>query len=152
MKSKTSKCDILRESIKYLGRLVDKHGVRPVPKVLEAVLAWKAPKTDTQLMSFLGYKNYYREIINRYADKVYFMQQLMRNKEKNFEWNERAQAAFENIKRELCEVSVLGMPTQKGMYNLVTDASVVAISGVLHQEKNGMGEQFSVLFHCSVRF
>ena len=50
----------------------------------------------------------------------------MRNKGKKFEWNEEAQAAFENIKRELCE---------KGLYVLDTDASVVAISGILHQEQ-----------------
>ena len=53
---------------------------------------------------------------------------------KELEWNEEAQAAFENIKRELCEAPVLGMPTEKGMYVLDTDASVVAISGNLHQE------------------
>ena len=59
----------------------------------------------------------------------------MRNKGKKFEWNEEAQAAFENIKRELCEAPVLGMPTEKGMCVLDTDASVVAISGILHQEE-----------------
>ena len=59
----------------------------------------------------------------------------MRNKGKKFEWSEEAQAAFENIKRELCEAPVLGMPTEKDMYILDTDASVVAISGRLHQEQ-----------------
>ena len=65
----------------------------------------------------------------------------MRNKGKKFEWNEEAQAVFENIKRELCEVPVLGMPTEKGMYVLDTDASVVAISGTLHQEQEWNGRQ-----------
>ena len=46
---------------------------------------------------------------------------------------------FENIKRELCEAPVLGMPTEKGMYVLDTDASVVAISGILHQEQEWNG-------------
>ena len=63
------------------------------------------------------------------------MQKLMRNKGKKFEWNEGAKAAFENIKRELCEAPVLGMPTEKGLYFLDTDALVVAISGILHQEQ-----------------
>ena len=53
LKSKPSKCEILRDSIKYLGHLVDKHGVKPEPEAVEAVLTWKAPRTDTQLMSFL---------------------------------------------------------------------------------------------------
>ena len=32
------------------------------------------------------------------------------------------------------------MPTEKGMYVLDTDASVVAISGILHQEKEWNGK------------
>ena len=100
LKCKPSKCEILRDSIKYLGRMVDRHGVRPDPEAVEAVLTWKAPRTDTQLLSFLGFANYYREFIKGYADKVYPMQKLMRNKGKKFEWNDEAQVAFENIKRE----------------------------------------------------
>ena len=90
-------------------------------------------------MSFLGFANFYREFIKGYAFKVYPMQKLMRNKGKKFEWNDEAQAAFEIIKRELCERPVVGMPTEKGKYVLDTDASVVAISGILHQEQEWMG-------------
>ena len=103
------------------------------------MLTWKAPKTDTQLMSFLGFANYYREFIKGYADKIYPMQRLMRNKGKKFTWTDEAQISFENIKRELCEAPVIGMPTEKGMFVLDTDASVVAISGILHQEQEWNG-------------
>ena len=34
-------------------------------------------------MSFLGFANFFREFLKGYADKVYTMQQLMRNKGKN---------------------------------------------------------------------
>ena len=139
LKCKPSKSEILKDSTKYLGRMVDSYGVRPDPDLVEAVLTWKAPRTDTQLISFLGFANHYRDFIKGYAGKVYPMQKLMRNKGKKFERNEEAQAAFENIKRELCEAPVLGMPTEKGMYNLDTDASVVAISGILHQEQERNG-------------
>ena len=61
LKCKPPKYEILRDSIKYPGRMVDRHGVRPAPEALEAVLTWKAPRMDTQLMSFLGFANYYRE-------------------------------------------------------------------------------------------
>ena len=108
-------------------------------QAVEAVLTWKAPRTNTQLMSFLGFANYYREFIRGYADKVYPMQKLMRNKGKKFEWSEEAQAAIENIKRDLCEAPVLGMPTEEGMYVLDTDASVVAILGILRQEQERNG-------------
>ena len=90
-------------------------------------------------MSFLGFANYYPELFKGYADKIYPMQQLMRNKDKKFTGNDEAQVSFEIIKRELCEEPVLGMPTKKGMFVLDTDASVVAISGILHQEQEWNG-------------
>ena len=63
------------------------------------------------------------------------MQQLMRHKGKKFTWNNAAEQSFQRIKRELGETLVLGMPTENGMYVLDTDASVVAISGIFHQEQ-----------------
>ena len=91
LKCKPSKCDILKDSIKYLGRMVDKHGIRPDPDALEAVPTSKSPKTEHQLMSFLGFANYYREFIKDYADKVYPMQQLMSHKGKKFTCNNAAE-------------------------------------------------------------
>ena len=111
LKCKPSKCETLKDSIKYLGRMVDRHGIRPDPDAVEAVLTWKSPKTEHQLMSFLGFANYYREFIKGYADKVYPMQQLMRHKGKKFTWNNAAEESFQRIKKELCVAPVLGMPT-----------------------------------------
>ena len=37
LKFKSSNCEILRDSIKYLGRMVDRHGMRPDPEAVEAV-------------------------------------------------------------------------------------------------------------------
>ena len=138
-KVQTIKCEILKDSINYLGRMVDRHGIRPDPDAVEAVLSWKSPKTDHQLMSFLGFANYYTEFIKGYADEVYPIQQLVRHKDKKFTWNNAAEESFQRIKKELCEAPVLGMPTAKGMYVLDRDASVVAISGILRQEKEWNG-------------
>ena len=124
LKCKPSTCEILRNSIKYLVRVSGCGG---------GLVNIDGPQDDTHLMSFLGFAHNYREFMKGYTDKVYPMQQLMRNKGKKFDWNERAQDAFENTKRELCEVPVLGMHTEKGIYVLDTDASVVAVSGILHQ-------------------
>ena len=58
LKCKPSKCEILKDTIKNLGRIVDRHGIRSDPDAVEAVLTWKSPKTQHQLMSFLGFANY----------------------------------------------------------------------------------------------
>ena len=62
-----------------------------------------------------------------------------RNKRKTFEWNGRAQEAVKNKKRALCEAPKLNMATKKRMYGLDTNASVVAISGILHQGRQWNG-------------
>ena len=76
LKCSPSKSETLRDSIKFLGRLVDKNVFRPDPEAVEVFLTWKSPKTDTQLMSFLGFANCYREFIKGYADKTCPMQRL----------------------------------------------------------------------------
>ena len=65
------------------------------------------------------------------------MQKLTRNRGKKFCWNDEAQVSFEKIKQKFCETLVLGKPTEKVMFVLDTDASVVAIWGILQQEQQG---------------
>ena len=60
LKCKPSKCEILKDSIKILGRMVDKHVIRPDPDAVKAVPRWKPPKMEHQLMSFLGLAKYCR--------------------------------------------------------------------------------------------
>ena len=43
LKCKPSKSEILRDSTKYLRRMVDSHGVKPDPDAVKAVFKWKAP-------------------------------------------------------------------------------------------------------------
>ena len=69
-------------------------------------------------MSFLGFAKYYREFTKGYADKIYPMQHLRRNKGKKFSWTAEDQVSFENIKCELCEAPALGMPTEKKKFVL----------------------------------
>ena len=55
LKCKPSKCEILKDSIKYLGRMVDRHGIRPDPDAVEAVLTWKSPKNGTPIDELPGF-------------------------------------------------------------------------------------------------
>ena len=41
LKCKSYNFEILRDSIKVLGRTVDRHGVRPDPEAVKAFLTWK---------------------------------------------------------------------------------------------------------------
>ena len=49
LKYKPSKCETLKDSLKYLLRMVDKLD----PDAVEAVLTWKSPKSEHKLLTFL---------------------------------------------------------------------------------------------------
>ncbi len=57
LKCKPSKSEFLKCSIRYLGRVVDKEGVRPDPDSVETVLQWRRPRNKRKLQSFLGFAN-----------------------------------------------------------------------------------------------
>ena len=58
LKCKPSKCEFLKCSIRYLGRVVDKGGVRPDPESVETIMDWRRPRNKRELQSFLGFANY----------------------------------------------------------------------------------------------
>ena len=132
LKLKAQKCKIMETTIKFLGRLIDHLGMRPDPMRTIVVVNWEPPTTRTQLKSFLGFMNYYREFIYRFSEIAAPLQDLDR-KNVDFAWTEAAQAAFEILKEALLTAPILASPAPEGEYVLDTDASAVAIAGVLQQ-------------------
>ena len=53
LKLKPKKCDLFQTQVNYLGHVLDKTGIRPDPKKLEAVRDWERPRTVTQVRSFI---------------------------------------------------------------------------------------------------
>ena len=60
-KMRVAKCDFLKSEIKYLGRVVSAEGVKPDPKAVAKLRDWEIPRNKTEMQSFLGFANYYRE-------------------------------------------------------------------------------------------
>jgi hypothetical protein len=48
--------------IDYLGYEINRDGIQPQPKKVEAILKLSPPKTKLQLIHFLGMINYYRDM------------------------------------------------------------------------------------------
>ena len=55
-------------------------------------------------------------------------------KNQDFQWTPGAEESFKLSDRKLCSAPVQALPREEGTFILDTDASDVAISGILHQE------------------
>ena len=67
LKLKPSKCEFFKAEINYLGHVVSKEGIRTDDKKIQEILKWPIPTTVTEVRSFLGFTNYYRKFIYKYA-------------------------------------------------------------------------------------
>ena len=67
LRLKLSKCEFFKLQVAYLGHIVSKNGIETDPKKIDAIKKWPVPKTVTEVGSFLGFTNYYRKFIPKYA-------------------------------------------------------------------------------------
>ena len=70
LKLKPSKCEFFKKQIAYLGHIVSDKGIETDPKKIEAIVKWPIPYTVHDVTSFLGFTNYYRKFIYKYAQKA----------------------------------------------------------------------------------
>ena len=66
LKLKRQKCKFLEPSVEYLGYLIDKEGIHPMARKIEAICNAPAPLNITELHSFLGMTQYYAKFIKGY--------------------------------------------------------------------------------------
>ena len=77
LKLKSSKCEFFKLQGAYLGHIVSKDGIKTDPKKIEAIKNWPVPKTVTEVQSFLGFTNYYRKFVSKYAQIAKPINQLV---------------------------------------------------------------------------
>ena len=134
-KMRAEKCDFMRTETKYLERVVSAEGNKTDPEAVAKIQERLPPRNKEELQSFLGFANYYREFIPINAAKVQPMQELLK-KNQHFYWGERHLKAFDWVKQALADATTLAAPNEQGRFVLDTDASTVAIAGILHQNNS----------------
>ena len=136
LKVNLKKCTFFT-SVKYLGHIISAEELKPQPNKIKTVNKMSTPKTVRELQSFLEMTNYYRKFIQGYAGIAVPLNKLTeghmngKNNKKYIEWNNEAEEAVVKLKRVLSEQITLIFPDFEKTFYLTTDASNIAIGGVI---------------------
>jgi transposase InsO family protein len=144
LKLKPGKCSFANSSIRYLGYIVDSKGRHIDEEKLTPLLRTSPPESQKQLRRFLGMCGFYQRFIYGYADICSVFYDLL-SKSKKFDWTHAHQEAFNKLKTSMTTAPVLAHFDPRRKMEVVTDASAVAIAGVL-QQRDDDGEPHPIMY------
>lgn len=131
----------------FLGYLLSTDGLRPNPEKVRAIVEYERPSTVTKLRRFLGMANYYRRFIDDFSGVTSPLSDLLKTKSKILGWNDAAEEAFAAIKEKLISAPILAPPDFNLEFTLQTDASDVAVAGILTQVQGGQERVIAYFSH-----
>ena len=140
MKLKPSKCEFFKRRIHYLGYIVSENGIETDPKKIEAIVSWPGPPTVHEVRKFLGFTNYYRKFVYKYAQIARPLNKLIfgenaKKKHKKVEWGNEQEQAFQQLKEVCTKTPVLAYADYEKPFRLNTDASELDLESVLYQRQ-----------------
>jgi hypothetical protein len=115
-----------------LGSVVDRLGKRVDPTKLANIHEWVPPTTGTQIQSYMGTFNFFREYIPLFSTLAAPLDKL-RNRTKTFQLNKHELESFNAFKQLLANAPILHFPDFNELFYVATDASNVGIAAVLYQ-------------------
>jgi hypothetical protein len=101
------KCSFTKSSVKFVGHIVSKEGVRTDPGHIQG--NFPQPTTVRRVRGFLGTCRYYRRFIANFAGIASPLKEITR-KNPRFCWGEEQQVAFETWKTMMTNALVLKPP------------------------------------------
>ncbi|GKA27699.1 reverse transcriptase domain-containing protein [Tanacetum coccineum] len=130
--AKFSKCEFWLQEVQFLGHVINGNGIHVDPSKIEAVKNWEAPRTPSEVRSFLGLAGYYRRFIENFS-KIAKSLTILTQKSKTFDWGEEQERAFQTLKDKLCNAPVLALPDGPKDFVVYCDASGLGLGCVLMQ-------------------
>jgi hypothetical protein len=129
---KPAKCIFETKKIEFLGVILEDGTVTMDPVKVAGVEEWKEPKTVKDIHKFLGFCNFYRRFIWGFSHIAKPLNSFLKNDVK-WSFGNTKKAAFEKLKKLICEEPVLIQPDQKKQFEVEVDTSNYAVGAVLMQ-------------------
>ena len=130
---KPEKCVFHKREVEYLGVIVGNGQVKMDPVKVSALTDWPPPTKVTEVRSFLGFGNYYKDFIEHYSQMARPLHQLTK-KNVPWSWGDPQEMAFRTLKEKFTSYPVLRNPDHTQPFQLDTDASAFAVGATISQE------------------
>jgi len=158
---KAEKCQFGVSEVGFLGFVINSEGVGMESDRISTIEDWPTPKSVWDIQVLLGFANFYRRFIWKYANITLPLTELLRKTETaraprasegplrpapKWEWTREAELAFRNLKKAFTEAPILQHFDPAKPIILQTDASGFAIAGILNQY-DGFGTLWPVNFY-----
>ncbi|KAB2595534.1 S ribonuclease [Pyrus ussuriensis x Pyrus communis] len=130
--AKFSKCQFWLDQVAFLGHVISAQGILVDPQKVAAVEKWEQPRNVIEVRSFLGLAGYYRRFVKDFSVIALPLTRLTR-KDVKFEWDDKCEQSFQQLKYCLTHAPVLALPDDSGDFEVYSDASLSGLGCVLMQ-------------------
>ncbi|KAG8502445.1 hypothetical protein CXB51_000382 [Gossypium anomalum] len=131
--AKFNKCEFWLREVGFLGHIVSASGIRVDPSKISAIMDWKPPRNVSEVHSFLGLAGYYRRFVKGFSMIVTPLTKSLQ-KDVKFEWSEKCQNNFDQLKALLTEAPLLVQPESGKEFVIYSDALLIGLGCVMMQE------------------
>ncbi|GJS10082.1 putative reverse transcriptase domain-containing protein [Tanacetum coccineum] len=93
--------------VQFLGNVIDSKGIHVDPAKIESIKEWHTPKScNGRVVNFLGLVGYYRRFIEGFSKIAKSLTKLTQKKVM-FDWGDKQEAAFQQLKEKLCSATCI---------------------------------------------
>ncbi|ODM96211.1 Retrovirus-related Pol polyprotein from transposon 17.6 [Orchesella cincta] len=124
------KCRFAERQVEYLGHLIGENGITKKPETVRAITDFPTPKDRRSVQSFIGLCQWYSYFIKDFAIKAGPLYEVTKKKDE-FAWGPQQEAAFQQLKKEMCQDVTLASLDYSKPIVLKCDASDRGVGATL---------------------
>ncbi|RVW70093.1 Transposon Ty3-I Gag-Pol polyprotein [Vitis vinifera] len=130
------KCHFMVQQGIVLGHIISKNGIEVDKAKVELIVKLPPPTNVKGIRQFLGHAGFYRRFIKDFSKISKPLCELL-VKDAKFVWDEKCQKSFEELKQFLTTAPIVRAPNWKLPFEVMCDASDLAMGAVLGQREDG---------------
>ncbi|RVW78559.1 Retrovirus-related Pol polyprotein from transposon opus [Vitis vinifera] len=128
------KCHFMVQQGIVLGHIISKNGIEVDKAKVELIVKLPPPTNVKGIRQFLGHAGFYRRFIKDFSKISKPLCELL-VKDAKFVWDEKCQKSFEELKQFLTTAPIVRAPNWKLPFEVMCDASDLAMGAVLGQRE-----------------